>query len=656
MSFIGRPALFVLVLCTLTISRWGYATPFTAQSDSLLIQWQQVASGELDLSDSDKVSLLIRIGESIQFHSPDSALSFYEIAYPIAREQGMEKQIGDLLNMRGYVHYILGNYDLALSYFVDALAIHEKLENAIGISKSLNYIALIYETQKNYAQALLYQWRSIVYSKISGDTTRLIANYYNIAIVHDANLSSDSALYYLDVAQKLSEKQRNYHMYSMAMNKRGDVMFDLGMYKEAERLYQQVLSYPYYKDNWETCFANSGLAQVYMKTQKYDASIEHGLIALEVARQMKSKWEISNAARILFESYKAQNNYERALSMHELHKSYSDSLYSQAKEKEINYLHLRQNETERDRLAKENALQRATIEKSNLWIGFFIILGILMAIWGLALYQNSRHRLLSNKQLIKKNENIAERNAKIEEQNRELNALNETKNQLLSIIGHDMRGPINNIKTILEIIKDGRLSQSDQERVFKDLHKTISSVSDTMNNMLSWASSQLKGLQINPGTVKLASVVNEKVEFFTPSATDKGITIVHESDEDVFVFADVNHLKTVLRNLISNSIKFTKRNGKVTISYRTLESDEVEIKVTDTGVGISEDQLKNIFLFTGRSQSIGTNNERGTGIGLMLSKEFIESNKGKISVSSKVGVGTEFIIVLPAAQLVEATT
>ncbi|MGE0589965.1 MAG: ATP-binding protein [Cyclobacteriaceae bacterium] len=655
MSFIGRPALFALVLCTLTISRWGYATAFTAQSDSLLIQWQQVANGELDLSDADKVSLLIRIGESIRFHSPDSALSFYEIAYPIAREQGMQQQIGDLLNMRGYVHYILGNYDLALSYFVDALAIHEELENAIGISKSLNYIALIYETQKNYSQALLYQWRSIVYSKISGDTTRLIANYYNISIVHDADGAPDSALYYLDKAQKLSEAQNNHHMYSMAMNRRGDVMFDLGRYDEAERLYRQVLNYPYYKDNWETCFANSGLAQVYMKTQKYDASIEHGLVALEVARQMRSKWEISNAARILFESYKAQNNYERALSMHELYKSYSDSLYSQAKEKEINYLHLKQNETERDRLAKENALQRATIEKSNLWIGFFIVLGILMAIWGLALYQNSRHRLLSNKQLIKKNENIAERNAKIEEQNRELNALNETKNQLLSIIGHDMRGPINNIKTILEIIKDGRLSQSDQERVFKDLYKTISSVADTMNNMLSWASSQLKGLQINPGTIKLVSVVNDKVDFFTPSAAEKGIIIEHDSNEDVFVFADVNHLKTVLRNLISNAIKFTRRNGKVTISYRNLESDEVEIKVRDTGVGIPEDQLNNIFQFTGRSQSVGTNNERGTGIGLMLSKEFIESNKGKISVSSKVGVGTEFVIVLPAA-LVEATT
>ena len=655
MNFIGRP-LYILMFCALALTRSGNATVFTPQSDSLLTQWQQVANGHLDLTDSAKVSLLTRIGESIQFHSPDSALTFYEIAYPIAREQGMERQIGDLLNMRGYVHYILGNYDLALSYFVDALAIQEKLNNLIGISKSLNYIGLIYETQKNYSQALLYQWRSIVYSKKSGDTTRLIANYYNISIVHDANGVPDSALYYLDMAQDLSEARSNHHMYSMAMNRRGDVMFDLGRYDEAERLYRQVLNYPYYKDNWETCFANSGLAQVYMKTNQYDASIKHGLVALEVARQMKSKWEISNAARILFECYKAQNDFEHALAMHELYKSYSDSLYSQAKEKEINYLHLKQNETERDRLSKENALQRATIEKSNLWIGFFIVLGILMAIWGLAIYQNSRHRLLSNKQLIKKNENIAERNAKIEEQNRELNALNETKNQLLSIIGHDMRGPINNIKTILEIIKDGRLSQSDQERVFKDLYKTINSVADTMNNMLSWASSQLKGLQITPGTIKLVSVVNDKVDFFTPSAAEKQITIVHERDEDVFVFADVNHLKTVLRNLISNAIKFTKRNGKVTISYRNLESDEVEIKVTDTGVGIPEDQLKNIFLFTGRSQSVGTNNERGTGIGLMLSKEFIESNKGKISVSSQVGVGTEFVIVLPAAQLVEATT
>lgn len=636
----------VLVLCA-TITGLSQS-----RKDSLLLQWQKVEKGTLALPDSTVTKLLFQIGEAISYNTPDSAIYYYNMALALIQDKGATPVKGNLLNKIGYIHYILGNYDLALTFFMDALGIHQLLNNNLGISISLNHISLIYETQRNFQKALETQWRSIVYSKLSRDQGRLISNYFNLSIIHDDLANYDSAIWYLKKSLDLSNSQKNTHMATMATNRLGEVYLHMGNFQEAEHNYKKVLDNKAYKNNWEDVFAYAGLAKVYQKQGQYDKSIEYGLVSLDLARKMKSKWEIAQDASILYESYKARKDYEKALGMLELFKAYNDSLFDEKKEKEINFLLLRQNELEKDQLAKENALHRAVIKQNYQWIVFFIFLGIVLVVWGIILYRNNRQKQLLNMKLQRNSEKITERNAMIEEQNIALNQLNETKNQLLSVIGHDMRGPINNIKSILEIIKLGGLNEDDQKRVFKDLHQTISSVSDTMNNMLAWASRQLHGIEIRPASVHVSELVDDLVGFFERTATEKYIELIHVRKEDIYVWADIDHLKTALRNIISNAIKFTKRNGKVTISYQ-LESNFVELSVTDTGVGIAPESMEKIFQFTGRSKSVGTNNEKGTGIGLMLSKEFIESNGGRIEVTSQVGLGTTFTMWLPQAESME---
>lgn len=441
-------------------------------------------------------------------------------------------------------------------------------------------------------------------------------------------------------------------MYSMSLNRRGEVYLHKENYSEAEKNYREVLENENYEDSWENCFAYAGLAKVYQKQGQFNKSIEYGLISLSIARQMNSKWEIAQSAMILYENYKAKKDFSNALQMHELYKQYNDSLFNERREKEINYLHLKQNELEKAQLTKENAFNKALIKQNYLWIIFFAVLGITFMVWGIVLNKNIKQKQLLNKQLLRKNESIAERNAMIEKQNAALNELNESKNQLLSIIGHDMRGPINNIKAILEIIRRGGLGETDQKKVFDDLYRTINAVSGTMNNMLSWASSQLNGIQIQAERVQISAVVESLMEFYNQSANEKKIELVHHRNEEIYTWFDVDHLKTALRNILSNAIKFTKRNGKITISYKK-EQDVVKLVIADTGIGIAAENIENVFKFRGRSKSIGTNNEKGTGIGLMLSKEFIESNGGQIEVASELGVGSEFILTLPAVDSVK---
>ncbi|MEQ9413127.1 MAG: ATP-binding protein, partial [Cyclobacteriaceae bacterium] len=134
------------------------------------------------------------------------------------------------------------------------------------------------------------------------------------------------------------------------------------------------------------------------------------------------------------------------------------------------------------------------------------------------------------------------------------------------------------------------------------------------------------------------------------SANEKEIDLIHHRNEDIYIWFDIDHFKTALRNVIGNAIKFTGRRGKVIISYKE-EDGHVKLIVADTGIGIAAEDIKQVFKFRGRSKSIGTNNEKGTGIGLMLSKEFIESNGGRIEVTSEPGVGSEFILLLPVTKM-----
>lgn len=651
----GRYMYLILSLFTLLFSITSALGDLHSKSDSLIHKWNRVEEGRLEMPDSLKVRLLVGIGEAINYETPDSAIDFYHKALEVSRRNGYDQWTGEILNSIGYSHYILGNYDLSLTFFVEALEIHNTLSNDTGIAKSLNHISLIYETQKNFDQALKFQWRSLIHSLRSGDINRLISNYFNLSIIHDHAGNYDSALFYLSKSLDLSFENNNHHMYSMSLNRRGEVYLHQEKYRDAEESYRAVLDSKNYKNTWEDCFAYAGLSKVYQKQKEYDKSIEYGLLSLGLAQEINSKWEISQDAMILYESYKAKNDFYHALQMHELYKQYSDSLFNERKEKEINFLHLKQNDLERAQLAKENALNRAVIKQNYLWIAFFIILGITLTIWGIVLNKNVKQKQLLNKQLVRKSNSIAERNAMIEKQNIALNELNESKNQLLSIIGHDMRGPINNIKAILEIIKRGGLGEEDQRKVFDDLYRTINTVSGTMNNMLKWASSQLNGIQIQPSRIRLSEVVEEVMEFYRQSADEKHIELIHHRNDHAYVWFDIDHLKTALRNLLSNAIKFTSKGGKITIQYQ-IDKNFVNMEVADTGIGIADTEIEDVFKFRGRSKSIGTNNEKGTGIGLMLSKEFIESNGGRIGVSSTLGQGSVFTLNLPVAELSEKET
>ncbi|MCK0191504.1 PAS domain-containing sensor histidine kinase [Arenibacter sp. F20364] len=230
----------------------------------------------------------------------------------------------------------------------------------------------------------------------------------------------------------------------------------------------------------------------------------------------------------------------------------------------------------------------------------------------------------------------------------QLRELNATKDKLFSIIAHDLRGPFNNILVLCDIMK-AQLSKKEDSKSEVYLELIRSTAKNTLvllENLLDWAKSQSGQISFKSEKIRISYVIQEILELSRSLAQTKGISIhVNESDE-IEVYSDKKILKTIFRNLISNAIKYSKPGGNITISGIE-EENQVKITISDSGVGMDDQTLENLFGITTNTPLPGTLNEKGSGFGLVLCKEFVEKLGGKIWVESEEGSGSDFIFTIP---------
>jgi len=223
-----------------------------------------------------------------------------------------------------------------------------------------------------------------------------------------------------------------------------------------------------------------------------------------------------------------------------------------------------------------------------------------------------------------------------------------TRNKLFSVIGHDLSGIFTGLLGIAELLMDEELQPDVEARKnwLQLLMQAASNGYDLLTNLLNWSRSQTGRLQINPTIIILRYLMVQNVESQYNKANCKKVEIVADVDENLSVFADINLLNIVFRNLISNAIKFTKASGTIRVTAKQIDGNLVEISVSDTGIGIKPENLDKLFQVN-IATTYGTDNEKGNGLGLVLCKEFIEKCGGTIGVESEIGVGSRFYVRLP---------
>ncbi|MDZ7659611.1 HAMP domain-containing sensor histidine kinase [Fodinibius sp.] len=330
----------------------------------------------------------------------------------------------------------------------------------------------------------------------------------------------------------------------------------------------------------------------------------------------------------LYEAYKKEGDFEEALKYHEMAKQVSDSLTEAQQNEQLalaeTELGLRQQQKINQLLQERQQQQEARITTQNWLIGMSVFVIIVILISTVVLYRSNRER---------------------QRINRELEELNKVKNKMMAIIAHDLRSPMTSMQGIFYLLKDEDLQMEEIREIASNLEVTVQQNINMMDNLLSWANSQMRGLEIDVESVSAFDIVEEIFENCSFQAEHKSLKLVNNVDPKLTVKADVNLFKLIIRNLVNNAIKFSHEGDTVTVSAEEV-SEEVVFKVKDTGIGIPKDQQDSIFSFQGHSRS-GTNNENGSGLGLQLCKEFVEKQNGTIDLESTEGEGSTFYVSLP---------
>jgi two-component system, sensor histidine kinase and response regulator len=237
----------------------------------------------------------------------------------------------------------------------------------------------------------------------------------------------------------------------------------------------------------------------------------------------------------------------------------------------------------------------------------------------------------------------------LEALNNELKASNDTKDKLFSIISHDLLGPIGNIRESLDLIASDKVEMDRQHLVefIKAMWKTTSNAYNLLENLLYWARNQQGRMVYNPRRLDLNQLIHETFALLAGMADNKNIILKTSLIKAHDVIADKNALKTILRNLVSNAIKFTRPGGEIVVKVKDTGTDFLQISVSDNGVGMDAETMKNLFGKTKNEPKWGTSGEKGVGLGLVITKEFVEKHDGKIWVESESGRGSTFYFTLP---------
>ncbi len=344
-----------------------------------------------------------------------------------------------------------------------------------------------------------------------------------------------------------------------------------------------------------------------LKGQDADQSLLYLNNALQIAERLNKHELRAEILKAISSVHKEQQNYGEALATLEAHQKLLQAVFEKNKREEA------------ARLRAEELQKR---ERAVL-LTIMVSLALLTAT--IAFYYTRIHRL-----------------------NRALHKSNRIKDTLFSIIGHDLRGPAGGIMQVLEMLDGGTLGEQDERKVIGLLKQESRAFNDTLNTLLNWASAQLKGAQPQVASVNALTSIQKSLDLLSVQAKAKNVQVNSPNEDDLLVLADSDQLDFVVRNLISNAIKFSYPGGKIDITAEKRDTTAV-IAIHDDGAGIPAGKQTELFEEGRLASTSGTKGEQGTGLGLMLSWDFVRANRGRIWFDSREGGGTTFYLSLPLA-------
>lgn len=616
----------------------------------------EFAQSALDksVSDEQQLAAVILLG-NLHFRSGNmpKAIDSYKRWLMLAEKSGNEKRVAQAETALGSTYFISGNLSDALSNYLQALRYYEKsndIQSLIGVYSGL---VEIYDKQNNFSKSLEYNLKALA--------------------IHEASSDKFSTVTAYDHAGKLYLRQKNYskskeyfskslQLYNELNNSAGQAstLIQLGILSAESNKHEQAVNY------FESGFrkakelkilpmqasALNGIALSYEKIYLYDKAIQSAKAAESIAKSASLKIELEQAYETLARLYQLTKEPDKAKTFSSLSELIKDSLYNDRILKQLADYQLRyENEKSEKQFIeqqRQQALLMAELQQERFKTNSLIFVAIVVAILALVMFVTAQRITRLNRKLSTQKNELEQINNAIEKQKDELGRLNQVKDRFFSIISHDLRNNLTTMKLYFNLTSNPDYTPDESyKELSTQIASSVDNTIDLLENLLVWAQMQIKGVDYNPQLFSVKNLIEDNVNLLAANASYKNIQTTVSCNNNIEAYADIDMMNLVLRNLISNAIKFTEFDGSIHIHGRVDEDRTVIISITDSGVGISEENMQKLFSKSVNPSTLGTGNEKGTGLGLLLCKEFVEKNNGVIHVQSKVGQGTTFTIHLP---------
>ena len=621
-SFINMFYLKILFFCAVT-----------------LIPSQSIAN------DIATIDSLLKASAAAQYDHKEIAISYVNQAKELVKSIADPKLNARINNQEGTVYYISGEYELALRRFLSAYEFAVKAEADVEKEIALNGrgLVLMVEGEHEVAKEIFEECLSINHSL--NDSVRIAKNHFNLGILQNELGDLELSMNHLRTASDFLINFPQKHLNLMVNNRTAKVYHEMGELKKASEKYNSVLQDSLALSNWEKTFALTGLAQLKFESGSIDEALSLGRAAYGTAVTHGAHWDLKNITQLLSQIYKKQKEFDQAYHFLSLSKAYGDSLYNEDKSRQIARLQLKLTQAENENLKVESEKDQALLKQRN---RLLIFLSLLVLFSGFAIYFFRKNVILKerfNASLQKKNKAIEKQKLHIDQQNKSLLEMNLAKTKLLSIISHDLRSPINSIKQLLEMKGKGYFNEEDENEAYELLAGQIRNTEIMLNELLQWANRQMDGVKPNPSMVNLPQIVTEVLQGYSFQIKTKLLKTEHQIVKNMDIMIDKVQLKIIIQNIIGNAIKFTPEDGIIKIHYE-LNDNFALCHIEDSGIGIDS---KYHGMINGKDYARipsvrGTANEKGTGLGLLLVKQFLELNGGNLIMESREGEGTHFIL------------
>lgn len=596
--------------------------------------------------DEKKIDLLLKEADNVKFINDSLGLSKVKQAEKLAVLLENDRKLGEVYTMLGVFYYVKGNYDLSLEMYFKSIPIHEKHKNNLFLARSLNGVGLIQSGFNQLEESIATFKKCLVIDKKNKNYSGVTRSYFNISLAQKELSRYEEATKSLKSALIYSEMSTEGKANNMIESKLGDLMLIANKPDSAFYYYDLVIKNnnpP--ANNWEKTYVYLGLAKIDFLNGNFDKAEKNALLAYEITTKNAADVDVARIAKFLSELYYKQKKYKQAYRFLEIANNLDATIFNDKKLSNINFLQLKNKEIENLKLTTNNERREQEAKRNSIIIYSFSALILLLTGAILLVRRNAKLKDAFNQKLHIQNQNIENQNKLITKQHKDLMSLNDSKNQLFSIISHDLRTPLNSIVQVLELQKDNTFPPELQDEIFGQLHIQAKSTSKMLNNLLEWANTQMDGTSVNFERIDLYAIVEHTTTFYDAELKKKQIELYHNTpNAPFFASADLGQVRIIIQNILANAIKFTPLKGKITINY-SKSADFVNVHIVNTGIKISQERINQILNKSTRLTSEdGTAFEEGTGLGLLLVKQFLANNNGMLDLKSTEEYGTAFII------------